>query len=251
MLSDLLMMNNLSPFARVVRNAEGAGGTAGGGEAEAPASGAGVTAPGTPPSGGGAPAQQTLLNGGGEGGEAAPTTEGAAPPSPAGEATAEASFSLEGLSLPEGLEIPEELGTAFTEALNSPDLSPQERGQRLLDLYANSAEQMREAGEAAATEAWMNLNEEWRTATRALPEFASNFEGELGAIKQALVAAGAGDEFFSVLDLTGVGNNPHVLSVLHKLTQPLREGAAVGGGASTPRPRDHASVMFPSMQPKG
>lgn len=160
-------------------------------------------------------------------------------------------FDVAALTLPEGITFTEEEGSAFAEVLNG-ELSPQERGQKLVDLYLASQEAMNKAGQEAAVAAWNSMNEQWRTELRALPEFASGFEAGLGEIKQALTSLGAKDEFFHALDLTGAGNNPHVVQMLHKLTRPYVEGQSVGGEA--PAVRSQATMlaaMYPSMQPKG
>lgn len=167
----------------------------------------------------------------------------------AGEAAGEA-FDASALTLPEGFELPEGVGDKLSEILSS-DMSAQERGQALADLHTSMFTEAREAANAAAAEAWTNLNNEWMGAVRELPEFKNNIEAELGGVKQALVALGAGEDFFAAMDLTGAGNNPHVLQMLHKLTAPHREGAAVGGGATQSRGPSSAEKMYPTMRAQG
>lgn len=171
--------------------------------------------------------------------EAAPAAETVAPePAPA-------AFDASALTLPEGFAADDERLTAFAEAVNG-EGTPQERGQRLFDLYSSEVAR----ANAAAQEQWDNLQAQWREEVNALPEFKGRVESELGGIKQALISLGADDAFFSVMDTTGAGSNPLVLSMLHKLTAPYREGRPVNGGAQAPK-ADRASRMYPTMATKG
>lgn len=171
----------------------------------------------------------------------APEQEAALAPA----APAPAAFDASALTLPEGFAADDERLTAFAEAVNG-EGTPQERGQRLFDLYSSEVAR----ANAAAQEQWDNLQAQWREEVNALPEFKGRVESELGGIKQALISLGADDAFFSVMDTTGAGSNPLVLSMLHKLTAPYREGRPVNGGAQAPK-ADRASRMYPTMATKG
>lgn len=224
-----------------------------------------------------APALSTLLSNGAPpatsdtGAEGASQTDqrGSAPHTPqAGEGT-EGSGAPEGgiagadgvpldptkLTLPEGVTLESfdnETLEAFSGAINDPKLTPQERGQKLFDLYTAAIDKSSKAVEEAALNQWTQMNTEWQKAVGELPEFKGKVQQELGAMKQALTTLGAGEEFFRALDLTGAGNNPHILQLLHKLTAPHREGTATSGGsAARPATRDRAASFYPTMQQKG
>lgn len=160
----------------------------------------------------------------GEGGQA----EGAAPEAPL-------LFDPSALTLPEGFEIPEEQGAALAELLNDDKISPQERGQKLVDLYQTQLSQAAEQMAAQGREAWEAVNNQWRSQVQELPEFKGRVDEELGAIKQTLVSLGADQEFFDALNVTGFGNTPAGLKMFHILTKPFREGGPVGGGLQAPR----------------
>lgn len=185
----------------------------------------------------------------GEGAEGAQSEGGEAPV--AGQSPAPA-FDPAQLTLPEGITITPEETSAFAEILNG-EFSPQERGQKLLDLYFSQQEALNKAGQEAAISAWNTMNEQWREEVRAMPEFAGDLQAKLGGIKQALTTLGADENFFSALDLTGAGNNPHVLRMLAKLTAPYIEGGAVGGETtSTVASKERMlATMYPTMQTKG
>lgn len=161
-------------------------------------------------------------------------------------------FDVAQLQLPEGVSFSETEAAAFAEVLNS-DLSPQERGQKLVELYLSSQEALNKAGQEAAVTAWNEMNLNWRKELEALPEFEGNVSAKLGEVKQALITLGADQQFFQALDLTGAGNNPHVVKMLAKLTVPYIEGQSVGGtSTSTAAKRATAlAAMYPTMQIKG
>jgi hypothetical protein len=227
---------------RLARSAEGEGGGAGGG--------AGAEGVGTAAGEGGAPQDAppaSLLSGDDTQAGGQDTIAGGQDTQPGGEAPA--AFDSAAVTLPEGFSVPEGTMTAFSGILTDAALTPQERGQKLLDLYATNLQAQATAANEANAAAWQKMNDEWRTAAMALPEFAGKAEAEIGAVKQGLLAAGATPDFFKALDLTGAGNNPHVLQVLHKLTLPYREGKPIGGGANRPvTAADRAAKMYPTMK---
>lgn len=227
----------------ILREGEGAGG--GGGGSEGAAADAGAGAEEVAPASSALSGDDTQAAGGGDdtvaGGE--DTQAGG------GEAEVEA-FDVAKLTLPEGVTLPEEVGGEFAKVLNDPKLSPQERGQALLDLYVKQNENLAKAGAEAAKATWDEMQSKWRDEIKALPEFAGKLDAELGATKQALLAAGAKPEFFAALNLTGAGNNPHIVQMFHKLTQHLREGGGVGGGAKPVSAKSAAAIMYPSMTAK-
>lgn len=192
----------------------------------------------------------SLLSGGGQAPAApAPSTE----TPPAAEAPAEVpALDAAALTLPEGFDFPDELRGEFAAVLGNETLGPQERAQALLDLYAKQVGSVTEALTAKMAEesaaAYNAMQESWRTELRALPQFAgANLEPELGAIKQALLAQGADEKFFEALNVTGAGNHPAIVSMLHKLTLPLREGGAVSG-TSVGRTVNPARNLYPTMK---
>lgn len=236
----------------LLRNAEGeGGGGAGGGDGSGvPAGEAGAGEAGAAPAPaaaaeGEAPAK-TFLGEKAEGGKAAPKDE-----SGAGEA-APAAFDPAALTLPEGFEMSEELGTGLAAIINNADLSPQERAQQLIDLHAASVKTVLESASTALQEAnmalWKQTNDEWREKIKELPEFKADPDAEAGKVLQALKAVGASDEFFLALDLTGAGNNPAILQVLHRLSKPFMEGGSVASGDKAPSGRQLGANIYTSTK---
>lgn len=181
----------------------------------------------------------------------APTSEVAPEAAPAAEA-APPTIDLAALAVPEGFELSDDLRAEFAGVLSNAELEPQARAQALVDLHARQVSTALEAATAKmvaeTATAYAAMADEWRTATRALPQFADGkFESEVGAMKQALLAQGATPEFFRALEETGAGINPHILDLLHKLTLPYREGGPVSGNP-TAASQSVARSLYPTMK---
>lgn len=247
----MLKINPVKKFyLSLLRNAEGGGGGEAGGGSSGVVAVEGEVAPvadsAAPP-----PAATFLTEAGKPAeGEAAP--DGEAPLAEEKPVEALEAFDVAALTLPEGFELPEEMGKSFTDLLSDDKLSPQERGQKLVDLHASTlkeastkiAEQMTQAN----MDLWTKTNEEWRGQIKALPEFKDNPDAEAGKIMQALTSVGAGEDFFKALDLTGAGNHPAILQVLHRLTKPFMEGGAVQGQGGTKPARQLGANIYTSTR---
>lgn len=252
-----MTMNNLATkfWLSLLRGAEGEGGGAGGGDGSgAPAGEAGAgdagaaSAPAAAPSAE-APAKTFL-------GEKATSTEGAVAGAGEGNAGAEgakgAAFDPAALTLPEGFEMTEELSTGLAGILNNAELSPQDRAQQLINLHANTVKSVVESVTQQLQESnmtlWRQTNDEWRAKIKELPEFKSDPDAEAGKVLQALKTVGASDEFFQALDLTGAGNNPAILQVLHRLAKPFMEGGSVASGDKASSGRQLGANIYTSTK---
>jgi len=226
--------------------ADGGGGTDAGSSGTGEGAGAGeVVAGDTPP----APAATFLTEkpvAEGEAKPAEPAAEGEAKP----EGEAPAAFDLSAVTLPEGFTLEEEIGKTFAEIISDDKLTPQERGQKFMDLHTaalkTATEGVLEQVKQANIEAYTKMNEGWRAQIKDLPEFKANPEAEAGKVMQALISVGAGEDFFKAIDLTGAGNHPAILQVLHRLASPHFEGTAVVGAGKANAPRQLGANIFTS-----
>jgi hypothetical protein len=161
-----------------------------------------------------------------------------------------AAFDVAALTLPEGVTLDEESSKAFSEILGDEKLTPQERGQKLVDMHVNALNSLRETVTseltAANLKAFGDMNADWAKQARELPEFKANPEAEIGKVFQALKTVGAGEDFFKAVDLTGAGNHPAILQVIHRLVQPFLEGGSVGGDSKTVAKREPGANIYTS-----
>lgn len=166
------------------------------------------------------------------------------------EGEASAPFDAKALTLPEGAELAEETSAAFAEILGDEKLTSQERGQKLVDLHMKAITELQDTLKAASIKTFNDMNDGWRKEIPELPEFKENPEAEMGKIFQALKTVGADEKFFQAVDLTGAGNHPAILQVLHRLVQPFLEGGPVNGDSKTVAKRELGANIYTKSQPK-
>lgn len=165
-----------------------------------------------------------------------------------------AAFDLAELKLPEGFELSEDAGKAFAELLNDSTKTPQERAQAFMDMHTAALKQSVEAHTETVRanvvkenlDLWTKTNNEWREQIKTLPEFKENPDAEAGKIMQALTTIGADAKFFEAMNLTGAGNHPAILQVLHRLAKPFMEGGPVGGASGQQTRREPGANIYTS-----
>lgn len=186
-----------------------------------------------------------------------PTTETTPPVEPktetteevkTGEKAEEASsefvpLTAEDITFPEGVEVQEGARDEFLDILNNREISPAEQAQKLVDLQTRLA---REASETSSA-GWDQMQTQWQDEVRADPEIGgAKLDGVLTNVAKIVDQYG-GAELRQVMDLTGAGNNIHVIRFLNNIAKDLNEGGAVTG--TPPRSSgDAASRLYPSMK---
>lgn len=150
--------------------------------------------------------------------------------------------TAESIKIPEGLEIDDETMGSFLETMNDAGLSPQDRAQKLIDLQTKS---LQDASEKSS-QAWDDLQESWVKEVKDDPNIGgAKLKGSLASIGK-LVAEYGDKETTQAFDITGAGNNPHIVRFLHTVATKLTEGGSVLGNPS-PEAKSTAEKMFPSM----
>lgn len=119
----------------------------------------------------------------------------------------------------------------------------QEQSQKLADLYFAGVQSVAEAN-AKAFETTVN---EWKGQLHALPDFATDEKREAAQV----VIGRALDEYGSpearqAFDASGIGWNPHVVSMFHKMAKALSEGGAVLPGRPAARTTQPSERLYPS-----
>jgi hypothetical protein len=143
---------------------------------------------------------------------------------------AEEPLTLESFTLAEGVTLDEAQLTPFLEIMNTADLTRAELAQKLVDYQVSSQTAAGEAADEAATSMWNETQKEWQTQANALPDIGgAAMPATLATIKKGLTLVGADAATFQALDLTGAGNHPALIKVLHSLTKGLSETAPVAG----------------------
>ena len=153
-------------------------------------------------------------------------------------------LTAEDLKLPEGIEINEDAQKEFIDILNE-NLSRKELADKLLNLQTT----MDQAASDSISQAWEDMVEEWKTAAGAHPDFGGDkLAPALGSIKTLIneVMGDKAGEVFEAFDLTGMGSNPALISLLHKLASERAEGTPASGAPNVPV-LTLAQQMFPGQ----
>ena len=153
------------------------------------------------------------------------------------EEAAGAPGEYEAFTVPEGLEINEDLNGEFVTVAKDLDLS-QDQAQKLADLYT--------AQIAAQKDTWDTMVEGWREEASKDPEIGGEkFQENLAAARGAVKEFGS-NEFRDMLNTTGVGNHPAMLKFLYRVGEELREGSAdtSHGGSGTGTSKTLAQRLY-------
>ena len=112
----------------------------------------------------------------------------------------------------------------------------------LVTLQANA---MKAASETS-TQVWDKMQEDWTKAVKADPDIGGEkLAPALGQIAKLLDHYKI-PELRTALDLTGAGNNPHVIKFLHAIAKDLGEGHFVAPNTPTIASKSTAELLFPT-----
>lgn len=194
----------------------------------------GTAVPGEPA----APTNPTLLDKPAENAEPAKATEAEKTPDPIDPASYE-------VELPEGITRDDPMVQAFLAGAAEARLET----PAVQAVLAKAAPLVAEAL-AAPARAWAELNTQWQGEFRADPELGgANFDTSIAVIENAISKFG-NDELRTALQVTGAGNNPHLLRFIHTLAKPHYESTAVGASpAAGSGSRDNAAARLNRLYP--
>lgn len=149
-------------------------------------------------------------------------------------------LTADDLTFPDGFEVQEEFRDEFLTVVNNAELSPKDRAQGLVDLYTKAAQ----AASEASSQAWQETQTTWREEVKT--DYGDKLQPALGRIEKLIDEHGSA-ELREVFDLTGAGNNLHMIKFLDKVSGLLTEGGHVSGQPSSTE-KTTAQKLFPSMK---
>lgn len=153
-------------------------------------------------------------------------------------------LTADDITIPDGYSVDDELRDEFLGVLNNRELSPKEQGQALIDLQLKAVQKASETSSAA----WTEMQTQWKGEVKADAEVGGDkLQPALANINRLINEYGS-DEVVKVLDLTGAGNNVHMIKMFAKIADKLVEPEAPASGLPTNQRGDAASRMFPSMK---
>ncbi len=162
-----------------------------------------------------------------------PAPEPAPADAPAPDATATASTApaiVYEFTWPEGVEpLPAEELAPFTGILGEAKVAP-EVGQKLLDLYQAESAKLVERINKQSETVWNETRREWVDAIRNDPELGGNrFQATITSCRQLINQYGGSDEqkaeLYQAFNLTGMGDNPAMMRLVHNVSKALLEQA--------------------------
>ena len=153
-------------------------------------------------------------------------------------------FKLEEIKLPEGFVIDETVSKPFVDIVNKYGLG-RDAVAELTALQATAMKNVSDGG----TKAWTDMQEKWTGEVKADPEIGGEkLETTLSSISKVVDKYGS-PEARSAFDITGAGNNPHIIKMLAKMAKELNEGSFVPAGDPTVGKKTAAERMFPNQNP--
>lgn len=150
-------------------------------------------------------------------------------------------FKFEEIKLPDGFTIDEPIAKGFVEVVNKFGLGRDAVGE-LVKLQADAMKGVSEAG----NKLYSDMRDGWKKEITADAEFGGEkLAANLGSISK-LVDEFGGPELRSQMDLTGAGDNPHMIRFLTKVAKAVQERPFVPPGGQADIPKDVAALLFPT-----
>lgn len=152
-------------------------------------------------------------------------------------------LTADDIKFPEGFEVQDELLNEFLGVMNNRDLDARGQTEALTGLFAKA----QTAASEANSKAWADMQTEWQTAVKNDADIGgAKFDATMTKVGKLMEEFG-NDDLRQVFDLTGAGNNIHVVKFLANLSDKLTEGTHTLGNPAN-ADQSAASKLFPSMK---
>lgn len=165
-------------------------------------------------------------------------------------ATAELVIDTKALKFPEGFTADEKSISTLQTILTNDKLTPTERAQALIDEHTSALA----AASKTRSEAWDGVTKQWITQVSQSKDIGTgDMSNPLKPEVHRVISAGlekyGSQELKDVLDLTGAGNNPHVITAFYKMFSDLKvaEGGHVQGNPPGNQPKSAAATLYPNL----
>lgn len=150
--------------------------------------------------------------------------------------------NYEDFTIPENLSSDEEGIATFVDEIAKPLNLSQKGGQLLIDKFGEAIGKFQQA----QADAWANVQSEWRKSAETDKVIGGkNLKATLAHAKTALNEFG-NPEFVKLVTTYGLGNNPHVLTVLSNIGKAVSEGAFHSGGNAQGGQKTLGQKLYPS-----
>lgn len=147
--------------------------------------------------------------------------------------------------LPEGMEANEEYLAGFQELAREHNLS-QEAAQKFVDMGAELVNQGQQQTVETLQDSWRGTLAQWVDEIKADKEIGGdNLQKSLSVARNAINAFGD-DSLRSVLEETGMTNNPALVRFAYRIGMALQEDT-LHTGAATQHAKPLEQIMYPTM----
>lgn len=140
---------------------------------------------------------------------------------PKAEAEQHKPFEFQDFTVPDGMAVDKEKVKEFTGILDNPELNPQERGQKLMDLYASEAQRFTETLVQHQQDVWKGITDGWKEDFRKDPEIGGARMDTTLLTAAHLVGLTLPEEeakeYMNLMSVSGVGNHRLHLKLLANL----------------------------------
>lgn len=157
--------------------------------------------------------------------------------------TKQTPFKQEEIKLPEGMAIDETTTKEFVDLVNKHGL-PRSAVADLVNLQANAMKAFSEKG----NQLWDEMQTTWQTEVKNDPDVGGVKQEEALTRISKLVDQYGTPELRGAFDLTGAGNNVHVIKFLDKIARELGEPGSVSGKpADNKEQKTLAERLYPNQ----
>lgn len=140
------------------------------------------------------------------------------------------------------IQVSPELGGAFAAIVNEAGI-PRDVVAKLVSLQEKAMLANSEEG----SRAWTETQDKWAEEVQKDPDIGGqNWPKVEARIGQLLDTYGS-PELRQAFDLTGAGNNPHVVRFMNKVASVLTEGGFISSNSGVNLPRDAAEILYPNQ----
>lgn len=158
----------------------------------------------------------------------------------------EAPESYEAFSLPEGMEIDEEILGEFQQMAKEHGL-PQDQAQRYVDFGSKLVQQAQEGTVATLSDQWSETCAKWVEEIKADKELGGDNLPQTLAVARKAISTFGDDNLRQVLEETGMTNNPALLRFAHKIGRALLDDTLHTGSPTANAERPPEQVLYPTM----
>lgn len=130
--------------------------------------------------------------------------------------------------IPDGFTIEEKAFGEFKGVLADANLSPQDRGQKLLEMHVAALK----ATQQSSDKLWTDTQTKWQGEVKADPEMGGqNYDSTLELVAKAIDALGGKEaqKMRDAFNFTGAGNHPEMVRLMRRVGALVSEGKHVAG----------------------